>query len=303
MQEGFSCWRCLVLDHILARNLCSASLSRQRIPQAEGFYHSLYNCSKVRYDLQVLVPASCPCYQSGPLSWSVFFLGSYSQMSTSCCCPPKQWQSEPGISQWFGLSCISEALWSRGAVWSCAAADAMPRLGLCTTDPKGSNMLSLSLCMHSLMCWAGMVQPDGTRGIGTVIIRQLFFWFLTHAVCRFPWYCTTDRLAIPAPQRNPTPSNYRGRDTLATSYYFWHSGMCIASARGEFSACCSGAPRMPIIGWLRWVLTSCFPQRHRHCGEGFSVWRLPGGNSLYTDLSCGCRGNFALLELMGAFSL
>lgn len=70
-------------------------------------------------------------------------------------------------------------------MWKCAAADAMPRLGPCTTDPKDSNMLSLSLCMRSLMCRAGMVQPDGTRRIGTVTIRQLFFDSLSRAVCRF----------------------------------------------------------------------------------------------------------------------
>lgn len=60
-------------------------------------------------------------------------------------------------------------------MWTCVAADAMPRLGLCTAEPRDSNMLPLSLCVHSLMCRAGMVQPDGTRRIGTVIIRQLFF--------------------------------------------------------------------------------------------------------------------------------
>lgn len=60
-------------------------------------------------------------------------------------------------------------------MWTCVAADAMPRLGLCTTDPRDSNMLPLSLCIHSLMCRAGMVKTDGMKRIGTVIIRQLFF--------------------------------------------------------------------------------------------------------------------------------
>lgn len=134
--------------------------------------------------------------------------------------------------------------------------------------------------------------------------QAALFWFLAYAVCRFPWYCTTGCLAIPVPQRNPTPSNYGGCDTLATSSYFWHSGLCIVSARGEFPACCSSTARVPmLIGWLKWVLTCCFPWSHRHCGERFSVPRFPEGNSLYTDLSHGCRGTFALLEFMRAFRL
>lgn len=92
MQEGFSYWCWLILDHILAGKLCSASLSRQRITEVKGIYHSLYNCSKVRYDhTATLGPCHLFCYQSGLFSWSVFFLDSYSQVSISCCCPPKQW--------------------------------------------------------------------------------------------------------------------------------------------------------------------------------------------------------------------
>lgn len=41
------CW--LLLDHILARKLSSASVSRQRIPKAEWVYPSLYNCREVEY--------------------------------------------------------------------------------------------------------------------------------------------------------------------------------------------------------------------------------------------------------------
>lgn len=97
--------------------------------------------------------------------------------------------------------------------------------------------------------------------------QAALFWVLARAICRLPWYCNTGCLAIPALQRNPIPSNYGGRDTLATSSYFWHGGMCIASASGEVSACCSSTPRVPmLIGWLRWALTCCFPQRHRLCG-------------------------------------
>lgn len=53
MQEGFSSWCWLILDHILARKLCSASVSTQRIPKAQGFYHSLHNCREVSWsDIQ-----------------------------------------------------------------------------------------------------------------------------------------------------------------------------------------------------------------------------------------------------------
>lgn len=133
----------------------------------------MYNCSKVRDDLQVLDSASCPCHQSCLLSCSVFFLDSYSQVSTSCCCPPNNGRASLWCISVVCINlCFRSSVKQRGCVDS--RADAVPRLSLCTDNPKDSNMLCLSLCMHSPMCRAGMVQPDGTRRIVTVIIQQLF---------------------------------------------------------------------------------------------------------------------------------
>lgn len=102
LPDGLDWWCWLTLDHILARKLCSTSVCRERISKAEWVYHSLYNCREVEYGHTAnLGPYQLPVIRQ-LFSRSIIFLDSYSWVSNSCCCPRKQWQSNPGISHWFG---------------------------------------------------------------------------------------------------------------------------------------------------------------------------------------------------------
>lgn len=110
MQEDFSCWCLLVLDHILARKLCSASLSRQRIPEAEGFYRLCIIAAKSgmtskSWTLLVVPVTSHVCFPALFSSWIVTLK-----------CPPAaavhltMAEQASGVSQRFVLICVSEAL-------------------------------------------------------------------------------------------------------------------------------------------------------------------------------------------------